>query len=69
VDALYQKELLSLVYIQVPILKSLRVLLESQPMDGGTKQAFLADLDRSLAKIQQSIQDKRWTIEPEERVY
>jgi hypothetical protein len=69
VDALYQKELLSLVYIQVPILKSLRVLLESQPIDDSTKRTFLADLDRSLAKVQQSIQDKRWTIEPEERVY
>jgi hypothetical protein len=38
-------------------------------MDDSTKRTFLADLDRSLAKVQQSIQDKRWTIEPEERVY
>ncbi len=69
VDALYQKELLSLVYIQVPILKSLRVLLESQALDDATKQTFLADLDRSLEKVQRSIRDKRWSIEPEERVY
>jgi hypothetical protein len=66
---LYQKELLSLVYIQVPILKSLQALLESQAMDERTKQTLLADLDRSLAKVQQSIRDKRWSIEPQERVY
>jgi len=69
VDALYQKELLSLVYIQVPILRSLRALVETQPMEDGRKQAFLAELDRSLAKVERSIQDKRWSIEPEERVY
>jgi hypothetical protein len=69
VSALYQKELLSLVYIQVPVLKSLRALLEAQTMDGGKKEAFLAELDHSLAKVQQSIQDKSWPIEPQERVY
>jgi hypothetical protein len=69
VDALYQKELLSLVYIQVPILKSLRALLESQTADDATKRTLLADLDRSLAKVEQSIRDKRWSIEPQERVY
>jgi hypothetical protein len=61
--------LLSLVYIQVPVLKSLRALLEAQTMDGGKKEAFLAELDHSLAKVQQSIQDKSWPIEPQERVY
>jgi hypothetical protein len=69
VSALYQKELLSLVYIQVPVLRSLRALLEAQPMDGGKKEAFLEELDRSLAKVQQSIRDKEWPIEPHERVY
>ena len=68
VSVLYQKELLSLIYIQVPVLKSLRTLLEGQPLDEG-KQALLAELDRSLAKVQQSIQDKSWPIEPHERVY
>ena len=66
---LYQKELLSLVYIQVPILKSLRAVLETQPLDAATKESYLAELDRALAKVGQSIQDKRWTIEPDERVY
>ena len=69
VAALYQKELLSLVYIQVPVLKSLRALLEAQPMDEPRKTAFLAELDRSLGKVQQSIRDKSWPIEPHERVY
>jgi len=28
-----------------------------------------AELDRSLAKVEQSIRDKNWPIEPHERVY
>ena len=69
VSALYQKELLSLVYIQVPVLKSLRALVETQMMDESKKHTFLAELDRSLAKVEQSIRDKSWPIEPHERVY
>jgi hypothetical protein len=69
VDVLYQKELLSLIYIQVPVLKTLRALLEAQAMDSGETRAFLEDLDRSLAKVERSIRDKRWPIEPHERVY
>jgi len=69
VSALYQKELLSLVYIQVPVLKSLRALLEAEAMDESKKGVFLAELDRSLAKVEQSIREKSWPIEPHERVY
>jgi len=69
VSALYQKELLSLVYIQVPVLKSLRALLEAQAMDESKKGVFIAELDRSLAKVEQSIREKSWPIEPHERVY
>lgn len=69
VDYLYQKEFLSLVYIQVPVLKSLRALLEAQHPDSAGTRAHLEELDRSLAKVERSIRDKRWPIEPHERVY
>jgi hypothetical protein len=69
VSALYQKELLSLVYIQIPVLKSLRALLETQLVDRSQREAYLAELDRSLAKLEQSIRDKSWPIEAHERVY
>ena len=69
VSRLYQKELLSLIYIQVPVLESLRALLDAQPMDPGVKRSLLDDLDRSLAKVEGSIRNKEWPIEPEERVY
>jgi len=69
VSLLYQKELLSLVYVQQPMLKTLRVLVEAQAMTPGAKQSLLDDLDRSLSKVDQSIRDKRWPIEPHERVY
>ncbi len=69
VQRLYQKELLSLIYIQVPLLKSVRAMVEVQPIDPAAKRGYLEDLDRSLAKVEQSIRDKEWPIEPHERVY
>ncbi len=69
VSDLYQKELLSLIYIQVPILKSLRAVLETQFVDDVEKCRYLEDLDRSLAKVEQTIRNKRWPIEPHERTY
>jgi hypothetical protein len=69
VSALFQKELLSLIYIQVPVLKSLRTLLEAQSTDDREKEDLLGELDRSLSKVQQSIREKTWPIEAHERVY
>ena len=69
VSKLYQKELLSLIYIQVPVLESLRALLEAQSIDPAAKRSLLDELDQSLAKIEGSIRNKEWPIEPEERVY
>ncbi|TLZ89513.1 MAG: hypothetical protein E6K04_08180 [Methanobacteriota archaeon] len=51
------------------VLKSLRALLEAEAMDESKKGVFLAELDRSLAKVEQSIREKSWPIEPHERVY
>src|SRR5207244_13563066 len=64
VSALYQKELLSLVYIQLPVLKSLRALVETQMMDEAKKHAYLTELDRSLAKVEQSIRLNSWPMRP-----
>ncbi|HEX9340576.1 MAG TPA: hypothetical protein VF992_05325 [Thermoplasmata archaeon] len=69
VERLYQKELLSLIYIQVPLLKSVRAMIEVQAIDPAAKRAHIDDLNRSLEKLEQSIRDKRWAIEPNERVY
>lgn len=69
VSTLYQKELLTLIYIQVPMLKSLRAVLETLPIDEAAKRTYLQDLDRSLAKVKQTIREKRWPIEPHERTY
>lgn len=68
VDFLYQKELLSLIYIQRPLLRSVRGLLTG-PMDEAERRVLAADLDRSLARLEETIRAKRWPIEPEERVY
>jgi len=69
VDALYQKELLSLLYIQVPLMKSVRALVEAQPLEPATKRSYVDELDRSLAKVEQAIRERRWPIAPDERVY
>ncbi len=58
-----------MIYIQVPLLKSVRAMVEVQPIDPAAKRGYLEDLDRSLAKLEQSIRDKEWPIEPHERVY
>lgn len=68
VSTLYQKELLSLIYIQRPLLQSVKALLEGSA-DEATRQRLTRDLDRSLEKLDATIRAKVWPIEPEERVY
>ncbi|HLB68321.1 MAG TPA: hypothetical protein VJN63_07645 [Thermoplasmata archaeon] len=69
VDVLYQKELLSLRYVQLPLLRSVRALLANPQLGAGEKAEMLVQLDRSIAKLDQSIRDKRWPVEADERVY
>ncbi len=69
VDVPYQKELLALIYIQLPLLKSFRTLLNQEAADAPDRRELREDLDRSIAKLEATIRDKRWPIEPEERVY
>jgi len=69
VDMLYQKELLALIYVQRPVLRTIRTLLDPEGSEAATKGQLLADLDRSIAKVERVIEEKRWPVEPHEKVY
>ncbi len=69
VDVLYQKELLSLLYVQLPLLRSVRAIAEASALPEDRRLDLMAELDRSIAKVEASIREKRWPIGPEERVY
>ncbi len=69
VDVLYQKELLALIYIQAPLLRSVRALLEGEAADEARRRVIASELDRALAKIEDTIREKRWPIEPSEKAY
>jgi len=68
VDVLYQKELLALIYVQRPLLRSIRRLLDAEG-PSAAKDELLAELGRSLAKVESAIVEKKWTVEPDEKVY
>ena len=69
VDFLYQKELLSLLHIQLPILRSLRTFAESQAVPEERRRDLLDQLDRAIAKVEEVVREKRWPVAAEERVY
>lgn len=69
VDVLYQKELLGLIHIQRPVLSSIRSLLDAEVRSSAAKDELLADLDRSIAKVERAIAEKRWPVERHEKVY
>ena len=69
VDRLYQKELLSLLYIQVPTLRALRALVDERKGDSSQSGQILSELDTALAKVTATIAERQWSIKPEERVY
>ena len=69
VDRLYQKELLSLLYIQVPTLRALRALVDERKDDSSQSGQILSELDTALAKVTATIAERQWRIKPEERVY
>ena len=68
VDTLYQKEALSTKYNQIPQLKTFRLLVEVMPPSDRRDQ-MLAELDTSILKLEETLRNKRWTIEDDERVY
>lgn len=69
VDFLYQKELLALIYIQRPLLRSVQRLLSAEARADAATDELRDEIDRSLAKLDQVIAEKRWAIEPQEKVY
>ncbi len=69
VDMLYQKELLTLLYINRPLLRSVRALLDDEATNDKRRREIACELDHALAKVEAAIRDKRWPIESGERVY
>ena len=69
VDILYQKELLSLLHIQLPILQSLRTFAETLSVPEDRRLDVLDRLDRAIAKVEEVVRAKRWPVEAHERVY
>lgn len=69
VDTLYQKELLSSKYNQIPQLKTFRLLVEKLVPAGDDKDRMLSELDQGIVKIAEAVRNKRWDIEEDERVY
>ena len=60
-DRLYQKELLSITHNHLPVLRALREITH----DPRTAE----DLDRVIARLEETVRHKRWTVRPEEQVY
>ena len=69
VDTLYQKELLSLLYVQAPMLRALRTLVGDRGSSLSHSAEVLSELDSALTKVATTIADRRWTVKPGERVY
>ena len=68
VDALYQKELLRTKYNDLPQLYAFKVQLHSLPPTP-EREAVLEQLERAIVKMEQTVREHKWTIEPNERVY
>jgi hypothetical protein len=68
VSALYQKELLMLKHVQVPQMRTLLALVGKLPGEANKSQ-LEEDLLTSLQRLQETIEQKEWRIEPEERTY
>jgi hypothetical protein len=64
-DRLYEKEYLTLITQHIPVVLALRELLA----DGGKHPELVDALDATLERLEQTAQDKRWTIKPGEEVY
>jgi hypothetical protein len=68
VSALYQKELLLLKHVQVPQIRALLALVRQLPQEADRSQ-LEEDLLTSLQRLQETIGQKEWRIDPEERTY
>jgi hypothetical protein len=74
---LYQKEQLGLIHIHLPIMKAVLLLLELEKPDFGPegretekrRQELVKELTGSIARISQTIENKEWTVLPNENAY
>lgn len=68
ISRLYQKEALGLQVQAIPLMKTCRALLATGIMTHDRRQ-LIEELDRSIARLEQTVQDKEWVILPGEDVY
>lgn len=64
-DRLYEKEFLTMKTQHIPVVLALRTLLA----DGGKHPELVDALDSVLARLEETVTNKRWTIKPGEEVY
>ena len=67
-SALYQKELLTMKYSQIPQLEGMLHLIGQLP-ESPAKTRLLEYFHASLGKLQRAVDSKEWEIAPEERTY
>jgi len=68
ISALYQKEAMSMRYNHIPQLKTFKLLVESLPT-GTERDEILNELAAAIAKIEEALANKQWTISDDEQVY
>ena len=75
-DKIYQKEALQMAYQTLPNLRALRALLDYEHTDfrhegqrEESRAKLVAELDAAIARFEETLRDKKWTIRPEEDVY
>lgn len=76
IDKLYQKELLNIKVHYLPALKAMRSMLnlyetnfKTQEACETARKATIAELDAAIARLVETVQAKKWTIQPEEDIY
>ena len=69
VNRLYQKELLTIVNLNLPMMKALLALLHPNGMDIIQKGMLVEELDCAIARLEQTVHDKQWNVSSDEDVY
>ena len=67
ISRLYEKELLTIVTQHIPVLKAVRMLLQTDSLNA--RAALLKELDASIARLEKTARDREWTVLPGEDVY
>ena len=60
-DRLYEKEALTIANQHLPVIRALRELVKDPER--------IAELDRSIVRLEKTVRDGKWTVRPEENVY